>query len=828
MPTTVIPLDELASSKKLITSTEKVKLSKLSTMSTTVGGTSKFTNSKRKDSPKPIQESDIDMENLPVIQGSFEITKTDADIAQKRSEASQRPSTASLTPNTLKPFFISPVSSIKIKSNEKQSSTTVTSATKVNSNDSILEMFLQHQKQQIHQKIKEPIPVTAKIEKTNKNGETTVTKAVATSTTTTSERPLSTSESTIITSTPSSSIETTEAYKIPLDYVESQINKDLPKLDVSLFTSAPVLDNEPWRPINPSPSQIKTNFPTLTTDVTLTTSSSTESPIFKSPFNNLNPLENVMYRNKFADPEPVSAQNDTNDSVFYQSFYNPDFSAGDLAIEKLGIADVKPYPLPVNKLDLSEYQNVSPNFKPNDDNDTDDLKLNYDEDKFEHLGGGVIAKKPEANETFLSANDTLKIIHEYKKDDDVVDVLETKNATEMKPTAEVEDTLEVFSDFDEKNGNLIYNKTTPDELESRITPDDSMEEDDYSTELPSQIASTTSTERLNFMNMKDFIVQMQKNKSDEDDSFELPSSTTASTFEMISSTRKPTTNFVEVETIKYTPTSVTMYPTTTGSTIATPTAPQLFPGTSKWEFVNGTRANATETSATRKVFNETLQAVIVENSQTTPHASRIDDLKANRTVDKANLQQLSSIFDTLAAKLGIKPDVASKTPPFSQHSQNKLKNSNNRTRTPSTTTKKTKVTTTGSKRPTTTTTTKLPLTKVTTTRKTTLKPSLSTASMSVPSSVNRLYETSSEMMIGQAEVEAVDPTKYEEILSLISSSPYTRITSTTPSLVTLLPVKSNSGIRNINRIKLPPRPQQPLGDMRNIETVVKTSMSFDS
>lgn len=30
-------------------------------------------------------ESDIDMDNLPVIQGSFEITKTDADITQKRS-----------------------------------------------------------------------------------------------------------------------------------------------------------------------------------------------------------------------------------------------------------------------------------------------------------------------------------------------------------------------------------------------------------------------------------------------------------------------------------------------------------------------------------------------------------------------------------------------------------------------------------------------------------------------------------------------------------------------------------------------------------------------
>lgn len=79
--TTVIPLDDLTSSKKHNTSTEKTK-SKLST------ATSKF---KRKgEGQKQIHESDIDLENLPVIHGSFEITKTDADIAQKRTDSNQR------------------------------------------------------------------------------------------------------------------------------------------------------------------------------------------------------------------------------------------------------------------------------------------------------------------------------------------------------------------------------------------------------------------------------------------------------------------------------------------------------------------------------------------------------------------------------------------------------------------------------------------------------------------------------------------------------------------------------------------------------------------
>lgn len=766
-PTTVIPLDDLpppSSSKKLSTSTEKAK-SKLSTATT-----SKYTNSgssRRKEGHKPIHETDIDMENLPVIQGSFEITKTDADIAQKRTNANQRPtSTASLTPNTLKPFFISPASSIKIKSSERQS----TLSPPTTRGDNVLEMFLQQQKQQIHQKIKEP--VTAKIEKTNKNGETTLAKVqtttVGTTTTTTTRAP--TTESAVISSTSS----TTE---------ESQINKDLPKLDVSLFTSAPVLDNEPWRPINPSPSQIKANFPTLTTEASFVNEASSESDdIFRSPFSQ--PPENLMYRNKFVDAE-ITPLNDTNDSVFYQSFYNPDFSAGELAIEKLGIADVKPYPLPVNKIDLSE------NSKIDEANRGDDTKMNYDEDKFEHLGGGVIAKKPEMS--VEAVNETLETIQEA-----------ANNVTEA-PT----ELGEILDDL----LNLDFNKTEDNKLESRTAPEDSAELSSGEEQQQQQPQIPTTTERLNFMNMKDFI--MQKNKSDEEDdsaAFEMISASSART------TDKPTTTFVEVETMKYTPPTVTQAQ-----------GPQLFPIISKWEFVNGTQVNTTEMSITKKVFNETLQAVVVENSQTSaPHGSRVHDMKYNQTVDKANLQQLSSIFDTLAAKLGIKPvDMASKMPPFGQ--QNKLKQQVNRTRTP--TKKSSKIAST------TPLTTKLSqtTTKLTTAPTTTRMESVTDASSSTSTSSTTtasFIESSSESLLGQAEVEPVDPTKYDEILSLMSSSPVTRISSTTPSLVTLLPVKSNSGIRNFHpRIKLPapPRAQTATSDeTRNLETVVKTSMTFDS
>ncbi|CAO1368759.1 unnamed protein product, partial [Diamesa hyperborea] len=843
IPTTVIPLDELSNNKKVM-STEKVK----PTLSTS---TSKYS-TKKKDSyhqKGAIHESDIDMENLPVIQGSFEITKTDADIAQKRSDANQRLSTASLTTttttattNTLKPFFISPAS-IKIKdASEKQSTE--------NANQNIVEMFLQHQKQQQQfaqqqqSNIKEP--VTAKIEKTNKNGETTIGKTPPTTKTTTSTTTTMTPTTTKAKTTTTTTTTTTTAKPtttqmltkesttisiiqpfamdrmdvgMPEDSFESQVNEDLPKLDVSLFTSAPVLDNEPWRPINPLPSQIRTNFPpAIVVTTELNGISSTESAVhYRSPFQSNAPMETVMYRNKFTDPEMAFAMNDTNESVFYQSFHNPDFSAGDLAIEKLGIADVKPYQLPINKIDLSEnptipeFKFISPDLTAAGDMLDGGEQLNYDENKFEHLGGGVIAKRP-SMEVVVDAVTIKDIINDYEDTTVLVpaatagvsvsaEEIADKLITTELPT-QIGDIFKELLNFDENIESLSQNSTKNyiSDVESRVIPD----EDAF--------PIISSTERLNFMNMKDFIVHMEKSKSGEEDlSSETPS------MEMISSTNiqtteKPTTTFVEVQTLKYQPTTVVAIPAVNN----TAHEPQLFPAISKWEFVNGTRQNSTESSVTKKVFNETLQAVVVENFQTNPHLSRIvSDFKANRTIDKTNLQQLSSIFDTLAAKLGIKTDAASKMPPFSQHSQHKLKQQNNAnnnrtkmatTRKPNTNSKITSIPA-SKQRPTTkltTTRTTPKTTKVTTTTTTTTTKAPQMEILRKVDDNFATYESSSEaIIIGQAEVEAIDPTQYEEMLSQ-ASSPIARFSTTTPSLITLLPVKSNSGIRNFNpRVKFP-------------------------
>lgn len=879
MPTTVIPLDDLQMSTRKVngTTAEKSKL-KTSTQTpyTTRGG-----GSKPKITPKPLQESDIDTENLPVIQGSFEITKTDADIAQKRANA--RPaSTASLTPNTLKPFYISPASSIKVKSSGHSTSssttaaqivkkiiTTTTMASTTAKADNIVEMFLQHQKNlQKQQKVKES-PVTAKIEKTNKSGETI--KAAAGEIVTESITVASTTLQ-MTTNAPHENVGNSD--------IESQINnKDLPKLDVSLFTSAPILDNEPWRPINPSPEQVKTqHLPTAahTSESTSSSSSlstlssllSTEMPPYRSPFNP-KPIENVIYRNKFVDPDATYPVKDSGESISYQSFYNPDFSAGSLEIEKLGIADVKPYPLPVNKIDVSEEVNNPEQSSPmemlNDNKKLmiDTSNVNYDENKFEHLGGGVIAKKQDnSTSTSTSVTNSPTTISSNVLEDDIMqsnmnatnDAVAAQSGVQMTKNDTDTDTSldDIFQELLDNN-NVTLNKTQDDVLESRIVSDDEDgENDDDDDDTYDEVASSdggagdekilTTTQKLNFLNMKNFIMQMKHNKSsssensseifDETTTYKAPLSTL--TFEMATATTtafndvgafttiKPTTTFVEVDTVKYTPSPFVKSTTSSGSIIS---EPQLFPSISKWEFVNGTRTNnSSEVSLTKKVFNETLQAVIVENSQTTSHVTHLDDLKANQTVDKGNLQQLSSIFDTLAAKLGIKPDVSSKVPPFSQYTQNKIKqnaNNNNQLRTTTITVPRKNLAST----------TKQYVTRTTTkTSKKSPTPMTSTARAvtKVSSDPTRGYELSSETVMGQAEVEAVDPTQYEEILSLASSPITRKFMSTTPSLVTLMPVKSNSGIRNFNpRLKISSN-SQTSSETRNLETVVKASMSFDS
>lgn len=891
-PTTVIPLDDLTisttSSKKhqQPSSTERSKSKASTTMSTTSKHPSNT--NKRKDNQKPIHETDIDVENLPVITGSFEITKTDADIAQKRNSNVNQKRPAAATTSTLKPFFISPVSSIRIKapnekppaaavssSPSKQSPTTATMPTTTK-----LTTLRNEHLHEFLQKMRDNVGI-AKIEKTNKHGDIA---AVDVDDEVFGEN--------FSESPPPSSISVLTQQQ----QQHNEKDEELPKLDVSLFTSVPILDHQPWRPIQPS--QMQLNFPNqvaTTTDAapasseanrkaveqsTSTTSTPTTIPhdIFRSPFKP-NPPENVLFRNKFVDPV-----NDTNDSVFYQSFYNPNFSAGDLEIEKLGIADVRPYPLPVNKIDLNEHHSLAANTTTDNgkvnasSSSSSNMKVNYDNAKLEHSSGGVTEKKPET-----SAEQASKVVVEapaaahndrnnsHRNDEKERDSEKLKNATESTPN--LSDIFQELLDLEDADDALNLTMSDNNKLESRIISDDDSIEDDIQspTEQPSSstIDSPASAEKLNFMNMKEFIVQMQRNKSsdeedgnseeeiDIDEDGKVTTNADGDGSSRSKTTEKSTTIYVEVETLKYTP--------TTAAPIiqSTVTTPQLFPDiVHKWEFVNGTASNSSESSITKKVFNETLQAVVVENSNsltTSSPPSQLQDLKTellklNRTAaiagEKPNLQELSSIFDTLVSKLGVKPiDTVSKTPPFSQNNS-KLKNgssgSRNRTATtPSMTRranpKSTQATPISKQRPTnklsttkvfTTTTTPFPLTTAKLLPQRKSSPTSTTTTAPSTFGVEKLFTspgTSSEIVMGEAEVEAVDPTQYDEMLSLATVS---KFSTTTPSLITLLPAKSNSGIRNFNpRLKLAARTAARTS-AESVELpknfVVKTSMTFDS
>lgn len=619
-----------------------------------------------KPTPRPaFSEAEIDIDTLPVIQGSFEVTKTEADITRNTKETPRSTS-------TLKPFMISPAS-IKITDNRNQT-------------------------------FGRPEVVTAKIEKTDKNGQattvsTTTTLKITTSTPTPKSEIGSTDKMIKTTVMENSTVKQPNFTREndPLGLLASK--KDLPALDVNLFTTAPVLDHEPWLPINPNTPNVD-EVEVEVTQATPTNITTPSEPSTTTTTQNILPSfkeELLRYKTKIDTQSYVDGNGNL---YYYNSFKNP---SSQVEIENLGAIDVRPYPLPVNKINEEpEPATVAPPVLMN---------ITVD-DKFEHLGGGVIVKKEEPDD-------------------------------EEKST----------------ESNYMENK-----LESRAGDSD---------------IKAVSAEK---------IAQEVKNL--------LLSSTTA-TISSVSST-KPTTD----------------------STSVWENAPQLFPIGSKWEFVNATRVTPFENIGLRKVYNQTLQALVVENSQ--PSVPDIEDVKLDKPkVD--NLQNLSSIFDTIASKLGIKPDVSSKIPPFQEKMTTQpLIVTTVPTTQRATTTQKATTTIRITSPPTTTrrTTKKVPPTTVPTTQEplsTTTQQTTSTTTRMIPVQLYHAGDklaatpisqesTSSETFLGQAEVEIVDPNVYDDMLrqSQMTSAATPAVTKSTPAppLVTLLPVKSNSGIRNFNREKL--------------------------
>uniref|UniRef100_T1GCR7 Uncharacterized protein n=1 Tax=Megaselia scalaris TaxID=36166 RepID=T1GCR7_MEGSC len=301
---------------------------------------------------------------------------------------------------------------------------------------------------------------------------------------------------------------------------------------------------------------------------------------------------------------------------------------------------------------------------------------------------------------------------------------------------------------------------------------------DFILDLLSEVESAEENKKPNFMNLKE-VVLSRLNSSSAENHFPQNKRNRIKT--------KPTNATASSEEVQLRNNSPSIL-----------SDEMLFPSHSKWELINGSSALETvkQPPSMKKVFNKTLQAWVVQDTPYTQSTKTIQDIPQHLNTPKMptssptpttttmttpkpvdaleelkmkissadNIEDITAIFDNLATKLGFTQPNPGKNPPFSM---NKLKEiqkfhatSSTNAPTTSTTTHRTTITTTP-----------------------------------------RIFSSSSsEVVEGEAEVEVVDPNKYEDLLKLSSQM----ITSSTekipPTLVTLLPVRSNSGIRTFKPI----------------------------
>lgn len=643
----------------------------------------------------------VGLSNMP-IQGSFEVTKTDADISQKKSS----PTTTKTS--TLRPFTISNAgmriktkkTTIEKVKNPTVPSTGISHVNKVTIDNS---NFTDVREQD-----------NLSIETVRPSIDTTTTESnmvTVANVTTPSETTSITEKVTPNINVNQKTTSTTESSPLLQSNFQRRTNVDNPpKLDANLFTTAPLIDDEPWLPINPISPQ--NNFDTVITKVV---------HVDAEPDNNGNAQLNILPRNKIRFSEPFD--DSFNREMLFHSFTNPAFTYLTPGIETLGSANLRPYPIPVNKI-------------VDEPDSTESVQL-----LSPILSGVESAENSKSNETQLPTTvESFGITGSQNLSNHTVE-------TEP-PTVSLGDVLL----------DLLGGKT-----------------DNNRKDYPSTTALPEATTSINFKNIKEFVLSTAKTNSSSLSSQypqesqltnvnvtkklpPLSTSTLRNFAENATMSTKPT-SYVEIETVQYTPVSESW------------NQPSLFPVQSKFEYVNGTLVSSFDTQTIRRIFNETLHAWIIENSQK-DKVNENDEIFARK--NSSHIQNISAIFDTLASELGIQPNISTKSPPFETVGNSKLKTSHaaginqlgqNKTMNGALTST------------TTTTTTMRTLTD--------FHPPIK-----------------QESMYGEAEIEEVDPTQYEQIL--LSNS---RVTSTTvPSLVTLMPVKSNSGIRQrtpmIDKLKM--------------------------
>lgn len=832
-----------------------------------------------------IVEPEIDIENVPILQGSFEVTKTDADITEKKVRTS-----------TLKPFTITN-GSVRMKP-KKTTIEKVKPLPKVPENLTANIMKLENVTRPYHHErmttpraptTTEEVPTTTMEAEIRSSSEatTTTTKVPSTTKSVAYQEEISSSSTTTTQATPSVILpsepppnklnEQSIDNLAPLEgEIITQSNK---KNSSGIFPSTIVLDDQPWLPIAPSVKNVDHNLNDAKKKI-----HNAMSPPVVSPSYNTDPTAfQVLPRNKLRNPISSSVQKTSRPPV-YHSYNNPALMYGLHEVERLGNGFVKPYPIPV---DL-----IGEQFTKKDD----DLILN----KGEILPSIKESQHPSSVETTTIKITTTPIyekINENKTDasitlnmEETTDRTEIQNKTNLTIDDEVtnqqvgEILLDLLKDSNVQlnasgSDDLVMQSRTDEldlpeskkpELENHTDRIETSDEIDHTEALEDIATVLSSMETLSFKNIKDYIMATTKSitkdilatsterdqttarrekpqnvidpmvKSDrislsapttpatvEKPATQSSDATSSTTSTSISSqdaeTESATASFVEVETVQYTPGTSSHW------------TPGLFPVQSKWEYINGTLVYPS-VAPMRKIFNETLQAWIIENP--TEATERLPPTALMRNTSEP-IKNISAIFDTLASKLSINTMDSAKLPPFMSHfSANKQKNEQQLQQqhqlladylaSSTTTTKKPIQAST----PSTTSTTVVPTTPSTTEAQEDELPVL------LNQNTESYYGSSAETLIGQAEVEEVDPTQYEQMLLIDRVSAALRPSSTLPPLVTLMPVKSNSGIRPgfLNeKMKgsargFPPTSQSTSNRRRfeDASFVVRTSMNISS
>lgn len=341
-------------------------------------------------------EPDIDTENIPVVQGSFQITKTEADITENKQNPGSVKHDEKITHK--------PATAAKSTTTTKIPATRITTTKRVPTSTPKSRPFT----------IKSTLNVKTRTEATPK-------KKVEQTTTN-----IGSSSSTTVSTT------TNNVSQILFDLLTNENHyKDLPKID-TLFTVPHVnIDNEPWRPIT-QPYYETTNKPvkpSSSTTESITDLNAEDRMGVAEVIDDISILESVLtpippVRNREKTTrKPLGIHNKNsyhgveNSNPVYTSFTLPTFAPPLKNMETLGSSYPKPFPIPVDKIssvvegiiDTDDEDDGKPVFRPPPkDKKTSatinvlEFNQNLDDTEQISIEGGSILKKHNSTTTTSS------------------------------------------------------------------------------------------------------------------------------------------------------------------------------------------------------------------------------------------------------------------------------------------------------------------------------------------------------------------------------------------------------------------------------------------